>query len=499
METCPYCRSELGRRPARAMRCPTCEGMISVRSTQIWAESGSQEIFPGRTIFTEDERIAIDTLNAVNSTNSLIGMMSGCGMLGDEFVEPCPDVPVEISIKEYRHVESTLSARLNRPPHITEVVRCLVEEVAEKYNPFVYFNLALFLAELGQDYFPALRRFHQAPLSMYLQHPEIVTGVTVAADPNSCCDACRVHAGQQYSVQDAIRLMPIPCPDCSSRVFASTDGFCRCRYIPVAACDLDDVGVYDLYNSMFQAVNSLEIRRRMLAAQNEWTRHGNPQTATHCPHCDQQLEKIPKANARCPVCRERIRVRTSHPFSPYTLFTAGEAAAIDLMTELENAGFTIRNFNEVRRSLVSLSGREPALAEAVWALFEQVEPSMGAAYGSATAAEFLAYNGQDYMPRLREVFRLHLMSFKEIGFERVRIHSDGCAACARDDGRELSTDEAIAEALLPHSDTENPDGSVHICRCIYIPVGQPDEFDESDECEWAGEDDGDIGDAIDMS
>jgi hypothetical protein len=47
-----------------------------------------------------------------------------------------------------------------------------------------------------------------------------------------CCPNCRHLNGKRFLIDDAMTTMPIPCPDCTTEMYA-VHSYCRCRYFAV--------------------------------------------------------------------------------------------------------------------------------------------------------------------------------------------------------------------------------------------------------------------------
>lgn len=86
-------------------------------------------------------------------------------------------------------------------------------------------------------------------------------------------------------------------------------------------------------------------------------------------------------------------------------------------------------------------------------------------------AEYQSSIGEDPRPVLREMHKLELNIFKEIGFEKVSITSrkDACAQCKKQDGKVLSLQEALGAMPLPHPECNKLSHSRArpFCRCRY--------------------------------
>jgi hypothetical protein len=86
-------------------------------------------------------------------------------------------------------------------------------------------------------------------------------------------------------------------------------------------------------------------------------------------------------------------------------------------------------------------------------------------------AEYQSSIGEDPRPVLKEMHKLELNIFKEIGFERVSISSrkDACAHCKKQDGKVLSLEEALGAMPLPHPECTKLSHSRArpFCRCRF--------------------------------
>jgi hypothetical protein len=198
--TCPYCAAELAKTPKRKSKCPKCKRDIYVRSSPV--------VF-SRSLLTEQEAITVDFL---------LSLRDGYGVRIDGFWE----------------VYKQLTAKLGRKPYATEVAWHMARSEVNQREECggIYYLMALFLNQLGEDYVPALRKHHEATLLGYKQESDVIKGVAVLAALNSCA-ACMEMNNKQFSVDEALRLMPIPCPNCTHPVYNLNHGFCRCTYIPV--------------------------------------------------------------------------------------------------------------------------------------------------------------------------------------------------------------------------------------------------------------------------
>ena len=46
------------------------------------------------------------------------------------------------------------------------------------------------------------------------------------------CKNCRRLENKIFKISDALKLMPLPCKDCTYPLYDEDKGFCRCSYSP---------------------------------------------------------------------------------------------------------------------------------------------------------------------------------------------------------------------------------------------------------------------------
>ncbi len=63
---------------------------------------------------------------------------------------------------------------------------------------------------------------------------EVVSKVEVlSAGPGNACEECHKENGKQFSIEEALKSMPLPCRDCSFAWPDRDPGYCRCTYLPI--------------------------------------------------------------------------------------------------------------------------------------------------------------------------------------------------------------------------------------------------------------------------
>ncbi|HSV42576.1 MAG TPA: hypothetical protein VLH13_04110 [Methanomassiliicoccales archaeon] len=129
----------------------------------------------------------------------------------------------------------------------------------------------------------------------------------------------------------------------------------------------------------------------------------------------------------------------------------------------------------IRRAL-RYENRKIGDEEAVMALLTELmrnadNPQMKAKMMEAIA-EFQSIIGIDPRPVLAEMHKMELNIFKDLGFEKVTItcKKDACPVCRRQDGANITIEEAQAIMPLPHPaciKLPHPKAKA-FCRCHYL-------------------------------
>ena len=210
---CPYCGSILNKPPQRKAKCPFCGNFMYVRTLPttrqrvVVTESRAKEI--------EDEWTAI-----INKKKWLKRL--GC---------------YSVSEMDYEHEKNQLSTTFGQEAKDRDVVWSLFNRLIVTKPDFqtlktVYYDMALFLEEENRDFRTCLEQYHKMELLSYKQLGVVKVAILSAGAGNSC-EACYVQHGKVYTIEEALRLMPIPCKDCTHTLSGERKGFCRCLYTAV--------------------------------------------------------------------------------------------------------------------------------------------------------------------------------------------------------------------------------------------------------------------------
>jgi hypothetical protein len=93
-------------------------------------------------------------------------------------------------------------------------------------------QLAVYAEEEGRQFINYLIEAARCELLRYKQQGVKKVEILTSGLGNACA-ACAAHAGKTFDINNALRLMPLPCPTCTRTLSGSRLGFCRCSYVPV--------------------------------------------------------------------------------------------------------------------------------------------------------------------------------------------------------------------------------------------------------------------------
>jgi hypothetical protein len=195
---CPYCMGILSRKPKRDIKCPFCQKNISVRLLPLIFEN---------TLLTIEDALVVDHLQEA----------ARFGITTENFAEK------RVELQEKFGVEITS----------VDVFWSLLKQAILETKDLVmlkkiYRRSALFLEDLKQDFYYILQRSAKMQL-LEFQKDGFTKQVRIVASSESC-PSCRQLDGKIYSIEEALRLMPLPCKECTKKLNKHVNGFCQCNY-----------------------------------------------------------------------------------------------------------------------------------------------------------------------------------------------------------------------------------------------------------------------------
>jgi hypothetical protein len=212
---CPYCHTTLEKAPLRKKKCPACNNYIYVRTLP----------------HTKQRVLATDIASDII----------------EEYLEyhVSEDVDTEkwmkklgIDRKEFEEQRVLLSKKFGSTASDQDTLWSIFNKsVLSKPNDFsylkgLYYEMALFKNEIGKNPFNCLKQSARFDLLGYKKTPDgVIKGVEILTSSDSC-EACSPLKGKFYTINEALKEMPIPNKNC---VFCDHGlrNFCRCEYLPV--------------------------------------------------------------------------------------------------------------------------------------------------------------------------------------------------------------------------------------------------------------------------
>lgn len=192
---CPHCGKGLDKKPMRKTKCPFCRNDIYVRT--------KQKIFPSALLRKEDA-IAADWLKNLG-----------------------------IKDRDFFKEREMLSKKCGEIAKSTDVIwslfnRRLLPKASLEDSSSLYYSMALFLNQLGKDFFSLLQQSRKMELMRYKRY-RWCKKVKIASNEEGC-ETCRRLKGRTLTIKEALKKMPIPCKECTNTLYDKSKGFCWCYY-----------------------------------------------------------------------------------------------------------------------------------------------------------------------------------------------------------------------------------------------------------------------------
>lgn len=208
---CPYCSYRFPVMPGRRQACPSCNGMI-----RVWY-STRQNI---KRLITEEEAkqiekeitSRIENYEMLNKQETLEKSEAEVIQVQEEMLENDPDATLDDA---YIFL---LDKKLSNARRYDE-------------KSSLFYLKALILDSSGKEFFSNLRESRKWELmhlkaNQHVKHVRIITG-------KGSCNSCKSLSDKTFSIDEAIRTMPLPHQDCI-RPLQGYKGFCRCSYLVVS-------------------------------------------------------------------------------------------------------------------------------------------------------------------------------------------------------------------------------------------------------------------------
>jgi ssDNA-binding Zn-finger/Zn-ribbon topoisomerase 1 len=220
---CPYCGESFASFPKRKRKCPSCENAVVIwrgrrRKERVLVTEARAAALASE---EEEERIRVAAQLAAEEPERRIRRiasdLAGIGISEDQVRH---QLSVSVSEGDARWALFTLA--LNQ----------LMKEGDFDTLAIVYFRQAHQLDQEGRDFQDLLAASRRMRL-LAIQKSGTCSRVSIAWGGG--CQACEDLNGTEFSLEDAIRLQPLPCKECSHtlKLKSSRPGWCRCDYSPI--------------------------------------------------------------------------------------------------------------------------------------------------------------------------------------------------------------------------------------------------------------------------
>lgn len=206
---CPYCGYDLKIIPKRKKKCPSCAQPIYNKYTP---DNRTKRLMTEKQAKDAEEQWDLHYIR-YSSIRTL--SVLGCG---------------EIEIEKER-------ARGAKNDH--EAVRSIATRVSASSQDLHTLKMAfLILADCAAKDGKPFRHFtveaHRCELHHYKLDGDVVKKVEIITSTwDNVCVECKSNGGKIFDIDEALKLMPLPCLKCTCVGLGGQTGFCGCYYLPV--------------------------------------------------------------------------------------------------------------------------------------------------------------------------------------------------------------------------------------------------------------------------
>jgi len=208
---CPYCTTTLEQKPQRKKKCPHCKKHIYVKTLPSTRE---------KVLVTESEAAEIELQwQQINFSNKWKSDLEQYG----------------ISEKAYIARKAEFSKQFEKNVSDRDVIWSFFNELVSKTKnlhelKMLYYQMAIFLNEIGKDFFQLLRKARKLEL-LYFKEQGVVQKVQILTAGDNSCKFCQKLEKKVFTIEEALEKMPLPCKECTFKIYDENRGFCRCLYV----------------------------------------------------------------------------------------------------------------------------------------------------------------------------------------------------------------------------------------------------------------------------
>ena len=210
---CPHCGALITPAPQRSRKCPSCTAQVLVRT-----KDGK------KLVLTEEQAKAVDTEREKRaSRNAAFRFAQNIGVSEAEFARE----EATLLKKDRRYSPRDVFWSLANSRILTEAKKGNHRGLSN-----IYWQQARLLFEEGRDHFHLLQEAARHELlGLKQMNPTLIRYVTILADD---CPECKKFQKKKYSIDEALKQMPIPVKSCTHGLDEGEkgrrSGWCCCMY-----------------------------------------------------------------------------------------------------------------------------------------------------------------------------------------------------------------------------------------------------------------------------
>lgn len=206
MVVCPYCGYDMIVMPQRKRKCPSCAQPVYIKSTPDNRD---------RRLMTKVQAIdAEEKWRLYHVRQKSLSSLFAFGLIEQDIDK-----------------ERSLGAKSDSEAVISLITRVANETQDLHKRKMALSQLAVYAEEEGKPFHEYLVEATICELWRYKQQGVKKVEILTAGAGNACPE-CEAHAGETFEIDEALRLMPLPCLTCKRTISGTRPGFCRCSYVP---------------------------------------------------------------------------------------------------------------------------------------------------------------------------------------------------------------------------------------------------------------------------
>lgn len=212
---CPYCSVVLDKEPTRKQKCKSCSKDFSVRTHYLTHK---------KQVLTQDQTEKYDKEKEAyylvfNFTNTLKNI------IGENEVENTLTKTKDELTKKFGFIPSQADVAWGTANKLT--MEAMKKGDLRKLGS-LYFQMALYLNYTGKDCTQVKAMSLEMDLKEY-KKSDFIKKVQILS--TGCCDNCLKLNEKVFSIDEAIKMKPLPCKDCTNHLITKLDkAWCTCCY-----------------------------------------------------------------------------------------------------------------------------------------------------------------------------------------------------------------------------------------------------------------------------